>query len=254
MILDRDLGPHTLQVHALVGRVEETGKRGEIYMRRICTSAMVVLCAGTVSTASADVVMDNIGAMDGSNMTGGISASQLFEASFAQYSIAAIDDFSLGATTALNSVSFVIGGWNGYGGSGGILGYSVNVYSSIDAAGSNLAGDVLSMNFDSASGDLGWGGGGEYMTIDLGGVSLGAGDYLISVIANNEFMVNGQTGIYTSFTGGDNGYQANPGGGFGFGPYQATGSNYAYAIDGTIPAPGALALLAIGGLAVRRRR
>lgn len=214
---------------------------------------MVVLCAGIVSTAGADVVMDQIGAMDGSNM-GSISASQLFEESFGGYSIAALDDFTVDGGTALNSVSFVLGGWNGYAGPAGVLGYNVSIYSSVEAAGSSLVGDVFALSTDSASDSADWAGGGNLMTVDLGGVSLAGGTYYIAVYATNYFMDNGQTGIYQSDIGDGSGAQANPGGSFGFGPYQYTGANYAYAIDGTIPAPGALALLAIGGLAVRRRR
>ncbi len=222
--------------------------------REFAPALGAMVCAGIVATAGADVVMDNIGAMDGSNMDGNIGASQLFEAAFGQYSIAAVDDFAFGGGS-LNSVSFILGGWNGYAGSAGVLGYQVNVYSSMDAAGASLTGDVLSMDFVSASASGDWGGGGEHMTLDLGGASLGAGTYYVSVVADNEFLSNGQTGIYTSLTGGDDGYQANPGGGFGFGPYQHTGANYAYSLDGSpIPGPAALSLLGIAGLCVRRRR
>ena len=52
-----------------------------------------------------------------------------------------------------------------------------------------------------------------------------------------------------------NAHQANPLNGFGFGGLQDTGANAAYSISGSaIPAPGALALLGIAGLASRRRR
>ena len=226
-------------------------------MRKICTSAMVVLCAGIVSTAGADVVMDQIGAADGSDMGGSTAASQDFEDAYNVYDIAAIDDFYLGGATSLNSVSFILNGWNGWGGSGGALGYNVNIYSSIESAGANLSGDVAAFTYGVgdavANGD--WGGAGEHLTLDLGGFDLAGGSYLISVQAINNFADNGQSGIATSNLGDGAGYQANPAGGFGFGPYQGTPYDFAYAIDGTVvPAPAALGLLAIGGLAVRRRR
>ena len=215
-----------------------------------------MLCASVVATAGADIIFDNIGAMDGSNMVGNMGASQYFEANFAQYDIATIDDFSFDGGT-LDSVSFVLGGWNGYAGSEGVTGYQVNVYSLVENAGVSLIGDVLSMDFATATESLLWSnpGGGEHMTIDLGGVALGAGDYYISVIAYNEYGLNGQTGMLTSNLGGDNGYQANPGGGFGFGGYTFTGANYAYALDGSaIPGPAAFCLLGIAGVTIRRRR
>ncbi|MDP6601159.1 MAG: hypothetical protein QGH76_02550 [Phycisphaerales bacterium] len=223
--------------------------------REFAPALGAMVCAGIVATAGADVVMDNIGAMDGSNMAGNIGASQHFEAAYAQYSIGAHDDFTLAADTVLNSVSFVLGGWNGYAGTAGVLGYHVNVHSDMDSAGVDLIGDVLNMQFASASASADWTGTGDHMTLDLGGALLGAGTYHISVIPENAFASNGQTGIYTTLTGGDNGHQSNPGGGFGFGPYQMTGANYAYSLDGSpIPGPAALSLLGIAGLCVRRRR
>ena len=213
------------------------------------------LCASVVATASADVIFDNIGAMDGSDMViGNMHASQDFEDAYNVYDIAAVDDFSFSGGT-LDSVSFILGGWNGYAGWGGVEGYTVNVYSSIAAAGNNLAGDVLSMTFGSADYNGFWGGENDYMSIDLGGVALGAGDYFISVVPTNAFGSNGQTGIAMSYLGGDNGYQANPGGGFGFGSTNPTGANYAYSLDGSvIPGPAAFCLLGIAGATIRRRR
>ncbi len=216
------------------------------------------LCASVVATASADVIFDNIGNMDGSDMVAGsVAASQQFEASFAQYDIAAVEDFSIEVGMTLNSISFVLGGWNGYAGYGGVEGYIVNIYSSIDAAGSGLNGDVLYMHAGSeyAEASSSWGGDLDHMTIDFGGAALNAGDYFISVVPINAFGVNGQTGIGISNIGGDNGYQANPGGGFGFGNYVQTGANYAYSLDGSvIPGPAAFCLLGIAGATIRRRR
>lgn len=212
------------------------------------------LCASVVATASADVIFDNIGNMDGSDMVAGsVHASQQFESNFAVYDIAAIEDFSFAGGT-LNSVSFVLGGWNGYAGFGAVEGYTVNVYSSIAAAGGDLFGDVLSMTFSNADASALWGGDLDHMTIDLGGVALGAGDYFFSVVPINAFGVNGQTGIGLSTIGGDNGWQANPGGGFGFNT-NPTGANYAYSLNGSvIPGPAAFCLLGIAGATIRRRR
>ena len=225
-----------------------------LHMRILSKNAFgAMLCASIVATAGADIIFDNIGSMNGTDTNNGSwHASQIFESSFAQYDIAAIEDFSF-AGGNVDSVSFVLGGWNGYE-IAGVSGYTFNVYSSIDAAGANLTGDILSMSFGWQNVDMSWGGAGEYLSLDLGGAALAAGNYFMSITPRNEFETNGQTGIETTMIGGDNGYQANPGGGFGFGAYQQSGANYAYLLEGTIPAPAAISLLGLAGLTVRRRR
>ena len=227
-------------------------------MKKLIPSLAILACT---SFATADVIWDQIGAMDGSNLDGSIGASQAFEEAFGIYNIVAMDDFSVDAATDLNSVSAILNGWNGYAGPAGVLGYYVHVYSSPEAAGADLAGDVISIYLDAAAGDPGisynadWAGSGDMVTLDLSGFSLDAGSYMIAVQANNEFGGNGQTGIMSSDLGNSDGWQANPAGGFGFGGLQQTGNNYAYSIDGSaIPAPGALALIGLAGLASRRRR
>ena len=103
--------------------------------------------------------------------------------------------------------------------------------------------------------DESWGGDGEHVTLDLNGFTLDAGTYWIGVTAHNGFGTNGQTGVMCSNLGNFNAHQANPADGFGFGGLQNTSDNAAYSITGTaIPAPGALALFGIAGLATRRRR
>jgi len=221
--------------------------------------AIGAICSvGSFSTA--DVIMDQIGDFSGSDMSGtGLMASQIFEAAFGQYNIGVLDDFTLDSTTDLNSISAVIAGWNGYAGTDGIMGYSVNIYMSAEDAGNNLDGFV-SLYLDNGvnpgvSYDDTWLGDGAHVTLDLNGVTLDAGTYYISVVAHNEFGSNGQTGVMNSNLGNFDAWQANPGGGFGFGGLQQTGNNAAYSMTGTaIPAPGALALLGMAGLATRRRR
>ena len=89
----------------------------------------------------------------------------------------------------------------------------------------------------------------------MSGVSLDAGTYWIGITPANAYGTNGQTGVHQSTLGNGGGAQANPAGAFGFGPYQMTGVNYAYRLEGSaIPAPGAIALLGLAGIASRRRR
>ena len=87
------------------------------------------------SFSAADVIMDQIGDFGGTDLAGGLMASQIFEAAFGQYNIAVVDDFTLDSTTDLNSISAVLAGWNGYAGTDGIMGYSVNIYMSAEDAG-----------------------------------------------------------------------------------------------------------------------
>jgi hypothetical protein len=220
-------------------------------MNKLCTAV-----AMTAATANADVIFDNIGAMDGSNMAGEIHASQQFEAMFAQYDIAAVDDFTLAEDTHLDSVSFILGGYNGYVDTDAVVGYTFNVYSSIAAASNSLLGDVISLTYFGVGPNGNWNGGySDHVTLELGGVALGAGDYFLSVVPINEFGINGVTGILTALTGGDNGYQANPSEGWGFGSLYMTGANYAYSLEGSaIPGPAAFCLLGIAGATIRRRR
>jgi MYXO-CTERM domain-containing protein len=215
--------------------------------------AAVATCALT-TFASADVIMDQIGSMDGANTAAGsISASQDFDA-YADYDVVALDDFTIDSAMNLTSASMVLGGWNGYAGLDGVNGFTVSIFSSVDAAGGSIFGDVLAMWFDTASVNGDWAGGGDYISFDLGGVELAAGSYWIGITPANAYGTNGQTGAYQSDIGDNSGAQANPAGAFGF-ITQSTGVNYAYALNGTgVPAPGALALLGLAGLASRRRR
>ena len=209
--------------------------------------------------ASADVIMDQIGASDGSGTEGGsISASQDFDA-YAVYDIIAIDDFTIDTAMNLSTASMVLGGWNGYAGTDGIMGYTVSIFSSLDAAGANIFGDIASIYLIAGSQGISidgdWAGLGDLVTFDMAGVTLEAGSYWIGVTPFNAYGDNGQTGTYQSNIGDSSGAQANPAGAFGFGPYQMTGVNYAYRLEGTaVPAPGVLALLGLAGFAGRRRR
>ena len=204
--------------------------------------------------ASADVIMNQIGSMDGANTaTGSVSASQDFD-EYGAYDVIAIDDFTIGSAMNLTSASMVLGGWNGYAGSAGVMGYTVSIFSSTDAAGVSIFGDVMELYFDTADVSAFWSGGGEHISFDLGGFSLAAGTYWMGITPFNSYPDNGQTGAYQSDIGDSSGWQGNPTGAFGF-ITQATGVNYAYSLEGSgVPAPGALVLLGLAGLASRRRR
>ncbi len=228
-------------------------------MKTKCNFSLMAVATCSIGTfASADVIMDQIGSMDGANTAGGtIHASQEF-VDYGAYSIVAMDDFSISADMNLTSAEMVLGGWNGYPGDPtNVTGYTVNIYSSVAAAAGDLVGDVYSMYFANDGWDASWSGGGHLVSFDLGGATLAAGDYWLGITPLNHFAMGyGQTGVYTSDIGDGSGHQANPGGGFGMPDnWSAGGLNYAYSLEGTgVPAPGALALLGLAGIASRRRR
>ena len=226
-------------------------------MNKKCNFSLMAVATCAIGTfATADVIMDQIGPDDGSWLTGGIAGSQDFDA-YAIYDIVAIDDFTIGSSMNLTSASMVLAGWNGYAGTAGVMGYTVSIFSSLEAAGNSIYGDVVSEYFDTTSASGSWGGVGDLITFDLSGIELAAGSYWIGITPFNGFAANGQTGVAISSTGDGVAAQANPAGGFGFGPYQMTEANYAYSLEGdlgAVPAPGALALLGLAGIASRRRR
>ncbi|MFT4592878.1 MAG: hypothetical protein ACI9JK_000577 [Phycisphaerales bacterium] len=94
------------------------------------------------------------------------------------------------------------------------------------------------------------------ISFDLGGFSIAVSDYYIGITPANAYGANGQTGVHSSDIGDCSGYQANPTGAFGF-ITQATGRNYAYALEGDfagVPAPDAIALLGLASVVSRRHR
>ena len=169
---------------------------------------------------------DQIGASDGSSLDGNITASQIFEAANTAYDVATIDDFTFDAQTTVTSIETVISGWNGYVGLDGVTNFTINVYSSPEAAGADLVGDVYSIDIVEAT-LLEWSGDGDLVSFEINLV-LPAGTYYFAVVPWNEFGTNGQTGIAGSTLGDGLFYQANPNGGFGFGAWQESAGNAGY--------------------------
>jgi MYXO-CTERM domain-containing protein len=227
-------------------------------MKAIHFGLGAVATVAVTGLASADVIMDQIGSMDGSAVLDGtIHASQEF-IDYGAYSIVAMDDFSISEDMYLTSASMVLGGWNGYPGDpSNVSGYTISIFSSFEVAAGDLYGDVVAVWSDPVSWSSAWMGNGHLLTFDLGGVFLAAGDYWLGITPLNHFAAGyGQTGVWTSSIGDGSGHQANPGGGFGMPDnWSAGGMNYAYSLEGTaVPAPGVLALLGLAGFAGRRRR
>ncbi len=187
--------------------------------------------------ASADVLLDQIGPDDGSGLGANIMASQIFEAAYAQYSVVVADDMTLTSIQEITGVEAVVGGWNGWVDPSGITAYSVNLYSSNDAAGADLMGDIAHQMVDAADAEISgtWAGANYLINVPVAMYSA-AGTQLVGIAPANEFATSGQCGIAQSLLGDGNCIQANPGGGFGFGPWQAA-DDACYRVNGAAGDP-----------------
>ena len=105
---------------------------------------------GTATVASADIVIDQIGDIDGSGIADNIMACQDFEIAYDIYDVIIADNFASDGST-ITDVEMVLGGWNGFVDPSSISGYTANVYSNADAAGSSLTGDIASQYIDAAN-------------------------------------------------------------------------------------------------------
>ena len=172
---------------------------------------------------------DQIGGDDGAGVGTNITASQIFESANAAYDIATLDNFTFDASSHVIAIEAVISGWNGFVDITPVTNYTISVYSSPDAAGADLVGDVYSIDIVTPTLPA-WSGNGHLVSFDID-VTLPAGEYYFAVIPWNDFGANGQTGI-SDYTGGAIGdgvfWQANPNGGFGFGPFQQGAGDSAY--------------------------
>ncbi|MCH2132117.1 MAG: hypothetical protein MK116_00040 [Phycisphaerales bacterium] len=196
-------------------------------------TCVAILGLAAAAMGGSNVLLDQIGPNDGSEIGTNILASQIFEPAFSVYDIAALDDFEATSSASVASVAAVISGWNGYAGFAAVSGARVSFWDDVAAAGVSLAGNVCSNDY--LSGDLeldpDWGGVAPSALVQVavaaGDCDLGAGVLYASLIPVNEFGSNGQTGAATSNLGDFQCWQANPAGGFGFGPTQVAAENLA---------------------------
>ena len=206
-------------------------------MRIMICTAVIGACAAAVPSV-ADVILDQ----PSTNAVG--YTSQDFTDSPA-YTGSCFDDFTIGSTYNLTSLRV-------YGTDSGSSSANLDVIARIFTT-PNLSGIALATVSGTQSG--------QDLSFDLTGVTLGAGTYWISAQIVRP-LSGGQWFWYSSST--TNGAHAmfhNPGGGFGVGgdpvSTAAIGMNeydMAFTLEGTVPAPGAIAVLAAAGLMRRRRR
>lgn len=198
----------------------------------IAVTCTLVTFAAT-GVAFGGSIMDQIGNADGSDVTVNLYACQYFEEAYAQYDVAMLDDFDNASGAVATHVSAVIGGWNNYAGLDAVQGAQLNFYTAVEEAGASLTGYV-SADFDVIAGDPSWpdGATGDLVTVSGGPWAINGGVGYVALIPINEYATNGQTGLAGSNLGDGAAWQANPGGGFGFGPWQDLVGNAAYRIEG----------------------
>jgi len=221
--------------------------------------AVVAVLGALAAMASGEILLDQIGANTSATDNQNVYASQEFEAAYATYNIAVIDDFVVPAGgRQLTNVEAVIGWWNAsVFNPAAITGWRVEVYSSAASAGGNLIGNSFHYVATPAGATyVNWGtsslGQQNYKVSIPVNASLPAGTYYVGVMPMNPFATNGQTGIAGSTLGGGaNAYQACPTGAFGSGTLWNIAVNGAYRVE-AIPEPASLILLALAGL-IRRR-
>ena len=79
---------------------------------KLTGSILAALSATTL--ASGDVIMDQIGPDDGSNVGTSITGCQNFEAAYDIYDIATLDDFAADGGEEINMIEMCLNGWNGF--------------------------------------------------------------------------------------------------------------------------------------------
>lgn len=205
---------------------------------------LLLLCTST----SADVILDQIGPMDGNSMTGTFTANQYFESDYSIYDIATIDNFTIQEQTTITNVETVIDGWGGFADPSSITAYQGNVYSFVAAAGNSLVGDIATDDVDVADVYVSpqWKGPGFLVSVPTY-LPVEEGMHWISVIPTNSFDNAGQTGVAVTLIGdGIMSVHANPNEGFGFGPWVELTTEAAFRIhDGPTPDPCSYPLPAI---------
>ena len=199
-----------------------------------CTVAAVLTTSGF---SVADVLIDQIGDMDGTGIADNIMASQDFEAGFDVYDVVIADNFT-GDGASIANVEMVLGGWNGFTDPSSVSGYSANLYSNPDAAGASLTGDLASEFVDAADATTSPDWAGANFLIGMGtNLASSTGTQYFGLIPSNDFATGGQTGCAdTNLGDGVAAIQANPGGGFGFGAWQDAPGEAAYRLhnDGVV--------------------
>lgn len=174
------------------------------------------------TSARSEVLIDQIGSLDGGDVGSIVTENQYFETKFSEYDIAAIEKITVAENTTLITVDFVLYGWNGFTDPSSITAFQANIYGSEMDAGKSLIGNQGSQEIDpvDVTFNAEWLGLGMLISAPTD-LPLSAGDHWVSLIPRNPFATDGLTGVLSSLIGdGVMTVQANPSGIYGFGPWQ----------------------------------
>jgi MYXO-CTERM domain-containing protein len=224
----------------------------------------IVLVAGSAGVAMADAPSLTGSLGSAANSFGGRSvlidqtdgagrgrASQVFESSNNAFFAFAFDDMTFGSAVDLTSLTVF-----GQNGAAGGEAFNVAVRYAILTTPDAVSGVVVASGLGTQTGGT--------LSFDLTGVSLGAGTYWLTAYVERPFAGGGQWFWNESSdpVSGSESFWHNPLGGFGAGTSPVPGiavfgnsADLAFRLEGdVVPAPGALALLGLGGLVAGRRR
>jgi hypothetical protein len=243
-------------------------------LNKLTAAAAIAGLSSLATFANAGIDMNHTNPQ-GSNLgpMAGFGVNQIFEAGFATFNGATIDDFTAsGSNITRVQVAFEA---TTAGGQVGISGYHLAIWSSVAAAassGNTLTGDVLNADFTAAQATLtslagtgATGAGGAWLAdisgLNIGGLTAGT-TYYMGLVAKLDFTPNGQVFILSSTAPAvlgagtaNNSVGVNPGLGFGVGSSVQNNQNAAlYIQTAPVPEPASMAVLGMGALALLRRR
>jgi hypothetical protein len=223
-------------------------------------SCLCILGFATASLGGAGtVLLDNIGAADGSEVAGGYGgANQIFETANAAFDIGNLATFENPDASGVTSVEAVVSGFAGtaYAGPDGIEGWQVSFFSGTGTSGAyctSLIGDIQSYTLlpsevaliaDFSANPTDPAMGAFLVTPNLGGGNaLPSGTNTVGVMPLNPFATNGQMLMTQSLvTGAELAVVANPGDGFAGGACSTADFAVALRVFGGTPDPCGTAL------------
>jgi hypothetical protein len=222
---------------------------------QVFSIALLTLVSAATSVRAV-VIMDQIGPDPSFVQSQPAYASQQFEPSFSQFTIGALDDFvNTAATPTLDRVDAALLGFGGFVTYNNVTAWRVEIYSTPQMAALNLTGDIGSQTVAPGGVTLTT----PYTTDSVSAlvsipvsIAVGAGTFYVAVIPVMNFTGDGQIGVsngtFVGFPRGENAYQANPGGGFGFTLQQISPpTDLAYRID-AVPEPPPWAMMTMGAV------